>query len=163
MLKFRTMIPDAWKSGVSSTAAGDPRITRVGRVLRRLSLDELPQLWNVLTGDMSLVGPRPLLMEFLERYTPEEMRRHDVPPGITGWAQVHGRHDILFSRRLQLDLWYVDHCSFWLDLKIFGMTIARVFAMEGSRGVQEDSAVDDLGLHAGIPNSRRPREVQKLG
>jgi sugar transferase EpsL len=152
--KFTTMNQARDASG--ELLLDEQRLTTVGRLLRRLSLDELPQLWNVLKGDMSLVGPRPLLMEFLPRYTAEELRRHDVPPGITGWAQVQGRHDILFSKRIQHDLWYVDHAGFWLDLKILFLTLGKVFSMSGSRPSQTDAEVDDLGLHANVPHSRKP-------
>jgi sugar transferase EpsL len=144
MLKFRTMT-------VGDTAATHysdaERLTPLGAWLRRHSLDELPQLWNVMMGEMSLVGPRPLLMEYLERYTPEQARRHDVKPGITGWAQVQGRQDIPFSRRLELDVWYVDHRSFWLDPKILWLTLMKMFRGSGVRSGQDVRLVDDLGLH----------------
>jgi lipopolysaccharide/colanic/teichoic acid biosynthesis glycosyltransferase len=104
----------------------DRRVTRFGRFLRVTSLDELPELWNVLRGDMSLVGPRPLLVEYLDQYTPEERRRHDLPPGVTGWAVVNGRHDLKFRDRLKLDVWYVDHWSLWLDLRILAWTVVQV-------------------------------------
>jgi sugar transferase EpsL len=144
MIKFRTMT-------VGDTAATHhsdaDRLTPLGARLRRYSLDELPQFWNVLKGEMSLVGPRPLLMEYLERYTPEQARRHEVKPGITGWAQVQGRQDIPFSRRLELDVWYVDHQSFWLDLRILWLTLTRMFRGSGVRSGQDVRLVDDLGLH----------------
>lgn len=104
----------------------EQRLTRIGSLLRSLSLDELPQLWNVLKGEMSLVGPRPLLMEYLDRYTPEQARRHDVKPGITGWAQVNGRNALDWNEKFALDVWYVDHASFSLDLKILWYTLPRV-------------------------------------
>jgi sugar transferase EpsL len=104
----------------------EQRLTRIGSLVRSLSLDELPQLWNVLKGDMSLVGPRPLLMEYLDRYTPEQARRHDVKPGITGWAQVNGRNALDWNEKFALDVWYVDHASFSLDLKILWLTAFRV-------------------------------------
>ncbi|MFL5518071.1 MAG: sugar transferase [Gemmatimonadales bacterium] len=107
------------------------RLTWVGRFLRRTSLDELPELWNVLRGDMSLVGPRPLLMEYLPLYTPEQARRHEVRPGITGWAQVNGRNAISWEEKFRLDVWYVDHRSLWLDLRILALTLARVLSGEG--------------------------------
>lgn len=112
------------------------RMTRIGAVVRSLSLDELPQFWNVLRGDMSLVGPRPLLTEYLSRYTPEQARRHEVKPGITGWAQVNGRNAISWERKFELDVWYVDHASFCLDLKILWKTCMRVVCRSGitSRG-----------------------------
>ena len=99
--------------------------------IQPMSLDELPELWNVLKGDMSLVGPRPLLIEYLDLYTPEQARRHDVRPGITGWAQVNGRNTLGWEERFQLDVWYVDHRSFWLDLRIILMTLSKVIAREG--------------------------------
>jgi lipopolysaccharide/colanic/teichoic acid biosynthesis glycosyltransferase len=119
LLKLRTMIPDAEKQGAGwAVNRGDPRITRVGRVLRRLSLDELPQLWNVLRGDMSVIGPRPTLAYQVERYTPRQHRRLDVKPGLTGWAQVHGRATLPWDERIELDVWYVEHRSPLVDLKI---------------------------------------------
>jgi sugar transferase EpsL len=122
------------------------RLPPFGRFLRSTSLDELPELWNVLRGDMSLVGPRPLLMQYLERYTPEQARRHDVRPGITGWAQINGRQTILFSKRLELDVWYVDHVSPSLDFKIILLSIPRAIVSQGVVLGQDVSEVDDLGL-----------------
>jgi len=123
LLKLRTMVVGAEKMGAGlAVNQGDPRITKVGRLLRRLSLDELPQLWNVLRGDMSLVGPRPTLAYQVERYTPRQRRRLQVKPGITGWAQVHGRAKLPWDARIELDVWYVEHRSFWLDLKILAKT-----------------------------------------
>jgi lipopolysaccharide/colanic/teichoic acid biosynthesis glycosyltransferase len=107
------------------------RMTRIGVLLRSTSLDELPELWNVLRGDMSLVGPRPLLMQYLPLYTPEQARRHEVRPGITGWAQVNGRNAISWEEKFRQDVWYVDHRSFWLDLRILARTIRMVFSREG--------------------------------
>jgi lipopolysaccharide/colanic/teichoic acid biosynthesis glycosyltransferase len=107
------------------------RLTAFGCWLRRTSLDELPELLNVLKGDMSLVGPRPLLMEYLPRYTVEQARRHDVKPGITGWAQVNGRNAISWEEKFKLDVWYVDHCSLWLDLKILSLTVIQVCQRKG--------------------------------
>lgn len=107
------------------------RLTRFGRFLRSTSLDELPELFNVLKGDMSLVGPRPLLMEYLDRYTPEQARRHEVRPGITGLAQINGRNAITWEEKFRLDVWYVDNCSLWLDLKIIVLTIWKVLRCEG--------------------------------
>ncbi len=123
--KFRTM-----ETVYNSSGELNPdkeRITKFGSWLRQKSLDELPSLWNVLCGDMSLVGPRPLLMEYLELYTSEQMRRHDVRPGITGWAQVNGRNAISWEEKFKLDVWYVDNHSFYLDVKILCMTIVSVF------------------------------------
>jgi lipopolysaccharide/colanic/teichoic acid biosynthesis glycosyltransferase len=107
------------------------RLTRLGQTLRSSSLDELPELWNVLKGDMSLVGPRPLLMEYLPLYSPEQARRHNVRPGVTGWAQVNGRNAISWDEKFALDVWYVDNRSLWLDLKIIWLTIRKVLQREG--------------------------------
>ncbi len=108
------------------------RLTKIGNALRKLSLDELPQLYNVLKGDMSLVGPRPLLRDYLELYTPEQMRRHDVKPGITGWAQVNGRNAISWEEKFKFDLWYVDNRSLWVDLKILWLTFIKVLKGQGT-------------------------------
>lgn len=129
MLKFRTMLD-------ALDATGNPlpdseRLTKLGAFLRSTSLDELPGLWNVLKGDMSLVGPRPLLVEYLELYSPEQARRHEVRPGITGWAQVNGRNAISWEDKFKLDVWYVDNQSFLLDLKILLLTVKKVFVREG--------------------------------
>jgi lipopolysaccharide/colanic/teichoic acid biosynthesis glycosyltransferase len=121
--KFRTMT-----AGSGDDAA---RLTPLGWLLRATSVDELPQLWNVLRGDMSLVGPRPLLMQYLERYTPEQARRHEVLPGITGWAQINGRNALTHEQRFELDVWYVDHWSLGLDLAILGKTFVRVLSGSG--------------------------------
>jgi lipopolysaccharide/colanic/teichoic acid biosynthesis glycosyltransferase len=129
MVKFRTMV-DAWDSG-GHPLPDSERITRLGRFLRATSLDELPQLWNVLRGDLSFVGPRPLLMEYLPRYTPEQRRRHDVLPGITGWAQVHGRNLLSWDEKFALDIWYVEHWSLGLDLRILLMTVRQVLRRQG--------------------------------
>jgi lipopolysaccharide/colanic/teichoic acid biosynthesis glycosyltransferase len=107
------------------------RLTRLGKFLRSTSLDELPELINVLRGEMSLVGPRPLLMQYLERYTPEQSRRHDVLPGITGWAQINGRNILTWEDKFRLDVWYVNHWSFWLDIKILALTLWKVLRREG--------------------------------
>src|SRR5690606_13543899 len=127
--EFRTMMRANQRNG--RPLAGGERMGRLGKLLRKTSLDELPQLWNVLKGDMSLVGPRPLLMEYLDLYTPEQMRRHDVKPGITGLAQVSGRNEVGWDKRFELDVWYVDHWSLWLDLRIMVLTIEKVFKGEG--------------------------------
>jgi sugar transferase EpsL len=129
LLKFRTMAD-------ALNAEGDllpdaERLTPCGRFLRRTSLDELPELINVLRGEMSLVGPRPLLMAYLGRYTPDQMRRHEVKPGLTGWAQVNGRNILNWEQKFILDVWYVDHLSLWLDLKIIGLTVWKVITCEG--------------------------------
>jgi sugar transferase EpsL len=129
LLKFRTMTEARDSRGELLPDAD--RLTSFGQWLRRTSLDELPELWNVLRGEMSLVGPRPLLLEYLPLYSPEQARRHEVLPGITGWAQVNGRNAIAWSEKLALDVWYVDHRSGWLDIKILWMTVAKVFRGEG--------------------------------
>jgi lipopolysaccharide/colanic/teichoic acid biosynthesis glycosyltransferase len=129
MMKFRTM-RDA--TGADGELLPDTvRLTRLGQTLRSSSLDELPELWNVLKGDMSLVGPRPLLMEYLPLYSPEQARRHNVRPGVTGWAQVNGRNAISWDEKFALDVWYVDNRSLWLDLKIIWLTIRKVLQREG--------------------------------
>ncbi len=128
LLKLRTMVVGAETIGAGyAVDEGDSRITRVGRFLRRLSLDELPQLWNVVRGEMSIVGPRPTLRYQVERYTPRQRRRLEVKPGITGWAQVHGRAKLPWAERIELDVWYVEHRSAWLDLKILAKTPAALF------------------------------------
>ena len=128
LLKLRTMVVGAETQGAGlAVNRGDPRITEVGRVLRRLSLDELPQLWNVVRGDMSVIGPRPTLRYQVERYTPRQRRRLDVRPGITGWAQVHGRAALPWEERIELDVWYVEHRTPWLDLKILAKTPFALF------------------------------------
>ena len=128
MFKFRTMVVDAHATGSGwLTAEDDPRITRVGGFLRRSALDELPQLVNVLRGDMSIVGPRPTLRYQVEQYTPFQRRRLEVRPGLTGWAQVRGRNLLTWPERIELDIWYVDHCSLWLDAKILARTIPALF------------------------------------
>ena len=128
LLKLRTMVVGAETMGAGfAVDEGDPRITRAGRVLRRLSIDELPQLWNVVRGEMSLVGPRPTLRYQVERYTPRQARRLEVLPGITGWAQVHGRAKLSWPERIELDVWYVEHRSPWLDLKILARTPFALF------------------------------------
>lgn len=127
--KFRTMYAlDA--DGLLGIGDAE-RMTRGGRFLRSSSLDELPQLWNVLKGEMSLVGPRPLLMDYLPLYSERQMRRHDVRPGITGWAQVNGRNNLSWQEKFEFDIWYVENQSFWLDMKILWMTVAKVFKREG--------------------------------
>ncbi len=132
ILKFRTMRNPA--PGERETPSRDrARLTPLGAFLRTFSLDELPQLWNILRGEMSLVGPRPQLQTYLYRYSREELRRHDMPPGLTGWAQIHGRNRISWEERLELDLWYIDHWSFWLDWKILLATIPVVLLARGVR------------------------------
>lgn len=129
LLKFRTMRSACDASG--RPLPDGERLTGFGKVLRRTSLDELPELLNVLKGEMSLVGPRPLLMEYLPLYTAEQARRHEVKPGLTGWAQVNGRNSISWEQKFRLDVWYVDHASLWLDLKILGLTLSKVLRGDG--------------------------------
>jgi lipopolysaccharide/colanic/teichoic acid biosynthesis glycosyltransferase len=129
IFKFRTM-RDLYDSAGNLLPDAE-RLTRFGRFMRSFSLDELPELFNVILGDMSLVGPRPLLMSYLERYSAEQMRRHDVIPGMTGWAQVNGRNALSWPARLRMDVWYVDNWSFWLDIKILFMTVIKVIKREG--------------------------------
>ena len=129
MVKFRSMTSERGTDG--ELLPDTERLTPFGRFLRSTSLDELPELWNVLKGDMSLVGPRPLLMEYLPLYSPEQARRHEVRPGITGWAQVNGRNAISWEDKFKLDVWYVDHCSLWLDIKILWLTVKKVLVREG--------------------------------
>ena len=129
MVKFRTMTDECGPDGKPLSDA--VRLTPFGRFLRTTSLDELPELWNVLKGDMSLVGPRPLLMEYLPLYTPEQARRHEVRPGITGWAQINGRNALSWEDKFALDVWYVDNQTFWLDLKILFLTVKKVLMRDG--------------------------------
>ncbi len=129
LYKFRTMTNRRSLDG--SLLPDAERLTSLGRFLRSLSLDELPEFFNILRGDMSFVGPRPLLMEYLPRYSAEQMRRHDVYPGLTGWAQVNGRNALTWPEKFKLDVWYVDHWSFWLDIKIIFMTLWKVITREG--------------------------------
>ncbi|MFC3039870.1 sugar transferase [Virgibacillus xinjiangensis] len=134
--KFRTMTNETDEKG--NLLPNNERMTKTGNLLRKLSLDELPQLFNVLKGDLSLVGPRPLLMDYLDLYTPEQARRHEVKPGITGWAQVNGRNAITWEEKFKYDVWYVDNQTFFLDIKILFMTLAKVLK---SDGVNKDEKV----------------------
>jgi lipopolysaccharide/colanic/teichoic acid biosynthesis glycosyltransferase len=129
LAKFRTMRD--LRDADGQLLPDDQRLTAFGALVRRLSLDELPQLWNVINGTMSLVGPRPLLVEYLDRYSPQQARRHEVRPGITGWAQINGRNELGWEERFALDVWYVDRVSLRLDLKILGLTVVRVLAPRG--------------------------------
>ncbi len=129
VIKFKTMNDATDETGLLLPDAH--RLTPVGRWVRKTSMDELPQLFNVLKGEMSLVGPRPLLEEYLPLYTRDQLRRHEVKPGITGWAQVHGRNTVPWAQRFAMDVWYVDHQSFWLDIKILFLTVVKVFKAEG--------------------------------
>ena len=127
--KFRTMTDERDRTG--KLLPDDKRLTAIGQFIRKTSLDEFPQLWNVLKGDMSLVGPRPLLVAYLDRYTPQQARRHEVKPGITGWAQINGRNTISWEEKFKLDVWYVDNWSLWLDIKILFNTFIKVIKKEG--------------------------------
>lgn len=129
VIKFKTMTDERDAQG--RLLPDEKRLTKIGKLVRSTSIDELPQLINVLKGDMALIGPRPLLPQYLPLYSKEQARRHEVRPGITGWAQVNGRNAISWTRKFELDVWYVDHCSFLLDLKIVFMTIKKVFVREG--------------------------------
>lgn len=129
VIKYKTMTDERDAEG--NLLPDADRLTKVGRFVRSTSIDELPQLINVLKGDMALIGPRPLLPQYLPLYSPEQARRHEVRPGITGWAQVHGRNAISWTKKFEYDVWYVDHCSFLLDLKIVFLTIKKVFIREG--------------------------------
>lgn len=135
LLKFRTMKNLKGRDGAE--LPDSERLTRLGLALRRTSLDELPELWNVVRGEMSLVGPRPLLMEYLDLYTPFQARRHEVLPGITGWAQINGRNALTWDQKFDLDVWYVDNRSFFLDIKILFLTVLRVVRAEGINAVGE--------------------------
>jgi lipopolysaccharide/colanic/teichoic acid biosynthesis glycosyltransferase len=146
LVKFRTMrLP---RPGEDVLRTDGDRLTPVGRFLRASSLDELPTLWNVLRGDMSLVGPRPLLVQYLERYTPDQARRHDVKPGVTGWAQINGRNAITWERKFDLDVWYVEHQSFWLDLRILATTVLKVLRREGISHGGEATMGEFMGSNA---------------
>lgn len=145
VIKFKSMTDERDENG--KLLPDVQRLTKVGRFVRSLSIDELPQLINVFKGDMAIIGPRPLLPQYLPLYTSEQARRHEVRPGITGWAQVHGRNLLKLSKKFEYDVWYVDHCSLWLDIKILWMTVMNVLKRkdigEGAGNMQE---VDDLGF-----------------
>jgi sugar transferase EpsL len=154
LIKFRTMTPI--KGSDDAPERDHDRIPRVGRFLRATSIDELPELWNVVRGDMSLVGPRPLLMRYLARYTPEQARRHAVRPGLTGWAQVSGRNAITWEEKFALDVWYVDNRSFWLDLRILLLTMRSILRKDGINAGEEETMPEFLGSYsitsAGAPD-----------
>ena len=143
MVKFRTMRDAIGPDG--QPLPDSERMTPFGSFLRSASLDELPELWNVLKGDMSLVGPRPLLMEYLPLYSSEQARRHEVRPGVTGWAQINGRNALSWEEKFRLDVWYVDNQSFWLDLKILALTVKKVFVREGISAAGEVTAAKFTG------------------
>ena len=155
--KFRTMRDLVDPEGKLLPDAD--RLTKLGRFLRSSSLDELPELVNVLKGDMSLVGPRPLLIAYLPLYNAEQLRRHDVLPGITGWAQVHGRNVLTWQEKFDLDIWYVDHLSLWLDIKIIGMTIVKVLKREGIS--QPGQATAELFTGNSPDTGQPPKESYK--
>ena len=136
VIKFKTMTDERDADG--NLLPDEKRLTKIGKFIRSISIDELPQLINVLKGDMALIGPRPLLPQYLPLYSKEQARRHEVRPGITGWAQVNGRNAISWTKKFELDVWYVDHCSFLLDLKIIFLTIKKVFVREG---ISSDTSV----------------------
>lgn len=156
MNKFRTMTAATGPDG--SLLPDAQRLTPFGRFLRSTSLDELPELINVLKGEMSLVGPRPLLLEYLDRYTPEQARRHEVRPGITGWAQVNGRNAIRWEEKFELDVWYVDNHTLWLDIRILWMTFAKVFRREGISQDGQATAEKFMGTKATHAKSQRRQE-----
>lgn len=143
MYKFRTMTDEIDEKG--ELLPDEMRLTELGRFLRSSSMDELPELFNVLKGDMSLVGPRPLLIQYLDRYTAEQARRHEVKPGITGWAQINGRNAITWEEKFALDVWYVDNRSIWLDIKILFMTLAKVIKREGINADGEATMSEFVG------------------
>lgn len=148
MYKFRSMT-DA-KDAEGNLLPDSERLTGFGKLLRQTSLDELPELFNILKGDMSFVGPRPLLVRYLDRYTPEQARRHEVKPGLTGWAQVNGRNAISWEDKFKLDVWYVDHWTLWLDLKIFLMTIIKVLKREGISSAGEATMEEFMGTDTAL-------------
>ena len=152
LIKFRTMVPAV--AGADAVATDAQRLTPLGRFLRASSLDELPELWNVLRGDMSLVGPRPLLMQYLPRYSPEQARRHLVRPGLTGWAQVNGRNALRWEEKFALDVWYVDHRSFRLDLKILLLTAWHVVRPRGISAEGEATMPEFMGSPPSPPEPR---------
>lgn len=156
MVKFRTMRDAFGPDG--QPLADEERMTSFGRLLRSSSLDELPELWNVLKGDMSLVGPRPLLMEYLPLYSAEQARRHAVRPGITGWAQVNGRNAISWEDKFDLDVWYVDHHTVWLDLKILGLTVWRVLRRDGISAAGEATMPRFRGSSR-VPSNKNNSEI----
>lgn len=145
VIKFKSMTDERDENG--KLLPDSKRLTRAGKFVRSTSIDELPQLINVLKGDMALIGPRPLLVEYLPLYTPEQARRHEVRPGITGWAQIHGRNFLPFSKRFELDVWYVDHCTLWTDIRIIVMSIKNVLLRKDvSVGDHVSRDADDLGF-----------------
>ena len=161
VIKFKTMTDERDENG--ELLPDKQRLTKIGRVVRSLSVDELPQLINVFKGDMSLIGPRPLLVQYLPLYDEEQKRRHEVRPGITGWAQVHGRNHCKLSEKFKLDVWYVDHCTLWTDIKIIWITVVNVLKRsdvgEGSGDMKE---VDDLHFRERIRAMKVANEKQEV-
>lgn len=156
VIKFKTMTDE--RDGNGKLLPDAHRLTKVGKIVRSLSIDELPQLINVFKGDMSLIGPRPLLVKYLFLYTPEQARRHEVRPGITGWAQVHGRNLCKLSDKFKYDVWYVDHCTLWTDIKILWMTVMNVLKRSNiGEGASDMKEVDDLHF------VERLREMREKG
>ncbi len=153
VFKFRTMTNATDAAG--NLLPDEDRLTALGRFLRTLSFDELPELFNVLRGEMSLVGPRPLVAVYLERYSPEQARRHEVLPGITGWAQIHGRNALSWEDKFRLDVWYVDHWSFWLDLRILLLTVWKVIRREGISQPGYTSAEEFMGTYPVAANEQQ--------
>ncbi|MCD4705415.1 sugar transferase [bacterium] len=153
VIKFKTMTNEKDKNG--ELLPDNKRLTIAGRFVRKTSLDELPQLINVIKGDMSFIGPRPLLEEYLPLYNDFQKRRHEVSPGITGWAQINGRNTTLFSKRFEFDVWYVDNLSLFLDIKIAVKTICKVFSSEGNIPGQNVFDVDDVGFNKAIENDKK--------
>ena len=156
LYKLRTMT-DA-RDAEGNLLPDAKRLTPFGRFLRSTSLDELPELFKVLKGDMSLVGPRPLLARYLDRYTPEQMRRHEVRPGITGWVQVSGRNTLTWEQKFALDVWYVDHWSLWLDLKIVGLTVWKILTREGISQPGQATMEEFMGESDKLPATRSERK-----
>lgn len=156
VIKFKTMTDERGADG--ELLPDGERLTRIGKFVRSVSIDELPQLFNVLKGDMALIGPRPLLVQYLPLYSEEQARRHEVRPGISGWAQVHGRNLCKLSKKFEYDVWYVDHCTFLVDLKILYLTIVNVFKRSDvGSGAEDMSVVDDLGFWNKMKHDDRSR------
>jgi len=154
--KFRTMTDKRDKDG--NLLTDRERLTRLGQFLRKTSMDELPELFNVIKGDMSIVGPRPLLMQYLDRYTPEQARRHEVKPGITGWAQVNGRNAITWEDKFKLDVWYVDHQSLALDIKIIGLTVWTILTRKGINQPGQETAQQFMGNDFGRKKAQKTQK-----
>ena len=158
VIKFKTMTDERDAEG--NLLPDEQRLTKVGRFIRSTSIDELPQLINVFKGDMALIGPRPLLVQYLPLYTKEQARRHEVRPGITGWAQVHGRNLLILSKKFEYDVWYVDHLTLWLDIKIIWLTVMNVLKRSDiGKGAGNMAEVDDLGFMERINSSKRNKSV----